>query len=68
MAWRWTMRGIGGRPSGYARPSPTLASFNLMLTIALTLIAFAGGFYAGIKNANSKKVATAKAVADILKK
>ena len=35
-----------------------------MITIALILIAFAGGFYAGVKNAKSAKVE--KAV-DILK-
>lgn len=39
-----------------------------MFTLLLTLLAFAAGFYAGIKNANSKKVAAVKAAADALKK
>lgn len=39
-----------------------------MLTTALILIAFAGGFYAGIKNANSSKVAKAKSIIDEIKK
>lgn len=35
-----------------------------MITITLILIAFAGGFFAGAKNANSKKLAAIKAAAD----
>lgn len=39
-----------------------------MFTLLLTLLAFAAGFYAGVKNANSKKVAAIKATADKFKK
>jgi hypothetical protein len=39
-----------------------------MITILLILIAFAGGFYAGLKNANSSKVAKAKDIIDTIKK
>ena len=39
-----------------------------MITIALIVIAFAGGFYAGAKNANSKKLAAIKAAADTFNK
>ncbi len=39
-----------------------------MITIALIITAFAAGFYAGIKNANSSKVAKAKSIIDEIKK
>jgi len=40
-----------------------------MITILLSiLVGFAGGFYAGVKNANSSKVAKAKSALDALKK
>jgi hypothetical protein len=38
----------------------------IIALIALAL-GFAGGFYAGIKNANSSKVSKAKELADIFK-
>jgi hypothetical protein len=39
-----------------------------MITILVcTLIAFAGGFYAGIKNAKSAKVEKARSILDVLK-
>jgi hypothetical protein len=39
-----------------------------MITILVcTLIGFAGGFYAGLKNANSSKVEKAKSIIDQLK-
>jgi len=39
-----------------------------MITILVcTLIGFAGGFYAGLKNANSSKVEKAKSILDQLK-
>jgi hypothetical protein len=39
-----------------------------MITILVcTLIGFAGGFYAGIKNASSSKVEKAKSILDQLK-
>jgi hypothetical protein len=39
-----------------------------MITILVcTLIGFAGGFYAGVKNANSSKVEKAKSILDQLK-
>jgi hypothetical protein len=39
-----------------------------MITIlTCTLIGFAGGFYAGIKNASSSKVEKAKSILDQLK-
>lgn len=40
----------------------------LILTIALVVVSFVGGFYAGVKNADSKRVALAKAVGQMLKK
>lgn len=40
-----------------------------MTTYIITLlVGFAGGFYAGIKNANSSKVTKAKEIIDDLKK
>lgn len=39
----------------------------IIALISLT-IGFAGGFYAGVKNANSSKVAKAKAIADEFQK
>lgn len=40
-----------------------------MTTYIITLlVGFAGGFYAGIRNANSSKVAKTKAIIDELKK
>ena len=39
-----------------------------MITILVcTLIGFAGGFYAGVKNASSSKVEKAKSILDQLK-
>jgi uncharacterized protein YneF (UPF0154 family) len=41
----------------------------MIITIIVSVtLGFAGGFYAGIKNANSSKVAKAKAIADEFKK
>jgi hypothetical protein len=40
-----------------------------MITILLSiLVGFGGGFYAGVKNANSRKLAKAKDILDALKK
>lgn len=40
-----------------------------MITLLCFLVlGFAGGFYAGLKNANSSKLAKAKAALDALKK
>jgi len=40
-----------------------------MITILLSiLVGFAGGFVAGVKNANSSKLAKAKSALDALKK
>ena len=40
-----------------------------MITLLIALaLGFAGGFYAGVKNANSSKVAKAKEIADTFKK
>jgi len=38
-----------------------------MITLLLIVVAFAGGFYAGIKNAKSAKVEKAKSIVDALK-
>jgi lipopolysaccharide biosynthesis regulator YciM len=38
-----------------------------MITLLLIVIAFAGGFYAGVKNAKSAKVEKAKSILDALK-
>jgi len=38
-----------------------------MITLLLIVVAFAGGFYAGIKNAKSAKVEKAKTILDALK-
>jgi hypothetical protein len=40
---------------------------NRMITLLLIVIGFAGGFYAGLKNANSSKVEKAKSIIDQLK-
>lgn len=41
-----------------------------MITAIITslVLGFAGGFYAGVKNANSSKVNKAKDIADLIKK
>jgi uncharacterized protein YneF (UPF0154 family) len=41
----------------------SIAIAMILLLISLAL-GFAGGFYAGVKNANSSKVAKAKSLAD----
>lgn len=38
-----------------------------MITLLLLAVAFAGGFYAGIKNAKSAKVEKARSILDVLK-
>jgi hypothetical protein len=38
-----------------------------MITLLLIVVAFTGGFYAGIKNAKSAKVEKAKSILDALK-
>lgn len=38
-----------------------------MITLLLIAIAFAGGFYAGLKNASSSKVEKARSILDVLK-
>jgi lipopolysaccharide biosynthesis regulator YciM len=38
-----------------------------MITLLLIVVAFAGGFYAGLKNASSSKVEKAKTILDALK-
>jgi len=38
-----------------------------MIYLLCIVVAFAGGFYAGIKNANSSKVEKAKSIVDALK-
>lgn len=43
-------------------------SLDMITIILFALLGFAGGFYAGIKNANSAKVAKAKSLADEFKK
>lgn len=40
----------------------------LILSVIAIAIGFAGGFYAGVKNANSSKVSKAKEVLDTLQK
>lgn len=42
--------------------------FTFLLSIIVVAIAFIGGFYAGVKNANSSKVAKFKDIEDSLKK
>ena len=37
-----------------------------MITLLLIAIAFAGGFYVGLKNASSSKVEKARSILDIL--
>jgi len=38
-----------------------------MITLLLIAIAFAGGFYAGVRNAKSAKVEKARSILDVLK-
>ena len=38
-----------------------------MITLLLIAIAFAGGFYAGLKNASSSKIERARSILDSLK-
>ena len=38
-----------------------------MITLLLIVVAFAGGFYAGLKNAKSAKVEKARSILDVLK-
>ena len=38
-----------------------------MITLLIIAIAFAGGFYAGLKNASSSKVEKARSILDVLK-
>lgn len=41
----------------------------MIITILISLtVGFAGGFYAGIKNANSSKVSKAKDIVDLINK
>lgn len=40
----------------------------ILISIVSIVIGFAGGFYAGLKNANSSKVTKAKEVIDSIKK
>jgi uncharacterized protein YneF (UPF0154 family) len=40
----------------------------MLLAIVALLVGFAGGFFVGVKNANSSKVAKAKEAIDIIKK
>lgn len=40
----------------------------MLLAIIALFLGFAGGFFAGVRNANSKKVALAKEVIDKVKK
>jgi hypothetical protein len=39
----------------------------MILALIFLALGFAGGFYAGVRNANSSKVAKAKEIADIFK-
>jgi lipopolysaccharide biosynthesis regulator YciM len=38
-----------------------------MITLLLIAVAFAGGFYAGVRNAKSAKVDKARSILDVLK-
>ena len=38
-----------------------------MITLLLIAVAFAGGFYAGVRNAKSSKVEKARCILDVLK-
>jgi len=38
-----------------------------MITLLLIAVAFAGGFYAGVRNAKSSKVEKARSILDVLK-
>jgi len=38
-----------------------------MITLFLIVVAFAGGFYAGVRNAKSAKVEKARSILDVLK-
>jgi len=40
----------------------------MITTLILIALAFAGGFYAGVKNANSSKLTKAKDILDAIKK
>lgn len=40
----------------------------MLLALIALVVGFAGGFYAGLKNANSSKVAKAKEALNIIKK
>lgn len=40
----------------------------MVLALIALIIGFSGGFYAGVKNANSSKVAKAKETIDLIKK
>jgi hypothetical protein len=40
----------------------------MITTLILIALAFGGGFYAGVKNANSRKLAKAKDILDAIKK
>ena len=58
----------------YSSPSVVLTTasvcelFNLMIIALISLIlGFAGGFYAGVKNANSSKISKGKELLDALK-
>jgi hypothetical protein len=42
--------------------------FTFLISITAVILAFAGGFYAGVKNAGSSKVAKFKELEDTLKK
>ena len=60
-------------PKPNSRPnspgSKSLSLPNMIIAIATSLIlGFAGGFYVGLKNANSGKVAKAKSIFDEISK
>jgi hypothetical protein len=40
----------------------------MITTLILIALSFGGGFYAGVKNANSSKLAKAKDILDAIKK
>jgi hypothetical protein len=42
--------------------------FTFLISITAVILAFAGGFYAGVKNAGSSKVAKLKDIEDSFKK
>jgi hypothetical protein len=39
----------------------------MIIALISLVVGFAGGFYAGLKNANSSKVEKAKSILDVLK-